>query len=360
MWMSVAGAAIQAWWAWRWERGVVKAEYTSSSRVDSCTVVVCLHNESERVHTLAAGIQSALDASEKEGMRVNVVAVNHGSTDSTLPSLDRVAELDPRWRVLSVPRSTSGKKEALEAGVQASSGEIVLVTDADCTPVDPTWIRRMTTGAGENWDVNVGLSFPHAQGNLLQRLQTLEARRVAQRAVGAVVAGKPYLGFGRNLAFTRGMWNAVGGMKGHAELPSGDDDLWVQQAARKGARVTATTDKKAQTVSEWPRTWTAWRRQKTRHFTASKAYPVAVLLRLAAPGLGWALLLAGVVHNPTGTSVGFMALSMGIRTLTFGMFLHQAGQPWREAWHLVWEPAVSAFRTWSWWKGSTSESTPWK
>jgi predicted phage tail protein len=49
-----------------------------------------------------------------------------------------------------------------------------------------------------------------------------------------------------------------------------------------------------------------------------------------------------------------------VRTLTFGMFLHRAGQPRREAWELVLEPLVSAFRTWAWWKGQTSESTSWK
>ncbi|MGB1578090.1 MAG: glycosyltransferase family 2 protein, partial [Flavobacteriales bacterium] len=203
-------------------------------------------------------------------------------------------------------------------------------------------------------------SGPHANRGLLGRLQRLEARRLAHQAAGAVHAKKPFLAFGRNMAFTRTAWERIGGFESHDHVLSGDDDLWLQEATRSGARVAARLNPCAQTLSSWPPSWSAWRRQKTRHFTASAFYPRPLQFRLALPTLATLLLTAGVVHNPSGTSVGFAALALMARTLTFGLFLHHVGKPWREAWELVLDPAVSAFRVWAWWKGSTSESTSWK
>lgn len=363
MWLSFAGAALQGWWAWRWERTSPERELDRGAAVSShptCTVVVCMHNEELRVVRWARHLAPALDRAEREGRHVSVVAVNHGSTDGTGALLSQCAQADSRWSVIDVPRTRSSKKEALVAGIQKTTSEVLVVTDADCTPLADSWLLHMTSGAGSMWDVHVGLSLPASKGSVLARLQRLEARRLAQKAVGAVEAGKSYLAFGRNMAFTRSMWDRVGGMKEHEHLASGDDDLWLQSAVLRGARVRANVHPDAQTTSEWPSSWMAWRRQKTRHFTASPAYPWGLRFRLALPGLGWLLLLSGVVHNPSGTSTGLLALALMVRTLTFGMFLHRAGQPWREAWELVMEPMVSAFRLWAWWKGSTSESTSWK
>lgn len=297
-------------------------------------------------------------------MVVTVVAVNHGSTDDTQRELEHVAGLDARWHVVSVPRTQASKKEALNAAMDAATGDVRVMTDADCVPSDVSWLSNMARGANAMWDVCVGISLPvepsHGRLGWLARCQRLEARRLAQRATGAVDAGRPYLAFGRNMAVTSRMWARVGGFDGHTHVPSGDDDLWLQEATRRGARVSVHPVREAQTASEWPASWGAWRRQKTRHFTASPSYPWQVKARLLVPGLGWTLLAAGVVHNPSGTSVALAGFALLSRALTFGMFLHRAGLPGRDAWELLLEPVVSAFRVWAWWKGSTSESTPWK
>ena len=361
MWLSVLGASIQGLWAWRWDgvKDLDAAELPFQGRV---SVVVCCHNEAARLPEFAKGLRPALAAAKQAGCVVDVVAVNHGSSDRTGTVLDALAADDARWRVVHLARTVESKKEALAAGIAASQGDVLVLLDADCVPLDASWLVNMTQGAGTAWDVGVGISLPQPSGpmSFLTRMQRLEARRLAQRAVGAVDMGQPYLAFGRNLAFTRDMWKRVGGFDAHLDVPSGDDDLWLQEAVKCGARVASKTSRSAQTASEWPATWRLWRRQKTRHFTASPSYPWRVKVRLLLPGLGWGLLVAGVVHNPSGTSVGLAGCALLARTLTFGKFLHRTGLPRREAWELLMEPVVSVFRVWAWCKGSTSESTSWK
>ena len=364
MWLSVLGLGIQGWTLWKWDAWKASQPLNPSDwpQPSTCSVVVCCHNESEQLKRLHEGMQPALDRAAEAGIHAAVIAVNHGSTDSTLQGLLDMASRDSRWKIEDVPRRVPSKKEALESAVLAAQGEVIVALDADCTPKHPSWLVEMTLGASRHWDVHVGLGLPTPgqHNSLLHHMQRLEARRLAQRAVGAVEAGRPYLAFGRNLAFTRAIWDRVGGFSSHKHLLSGDDDLWLQEAVKLGARVKATPSPSAQTTSLWPASWTAWRRQKTRHFSASRAYPVLLQARLASPALGWALLLAGVVHNGTGTSVGMLLLATISRALTFGLFLKRAGLHALEAWEICLEPLVSAFRAWAWFKGNMSDSTSWK
>ena len=337
----------------------------ASQRITSCSVVVCCHNESKHIERLHAEVSKAVSRALERGHQIEVLAVNHGSTDDTLQRLQHVAKDDPTWRVVDLERTRSSKKEALAFGVDQSQGQVLLLTDADCTPVSEDWVLHMVQGAAEGWDVHVGLSFPsptssETHSRWLRRLQRLEARRVAQRTVGAIDVGKPYMAFGRNLAFTREIWEQVGGFDNHRHLPSGDDDLWMQEAFANGATVHVSTHKESQTTSTWPDSWQAWRRQKTRHFTASTLYPWQVRITLITPGLGWFLLLTGVVHNPSVTSVTSLSLALMVRSLTFGLFLRRSDQTAKDAWELLLEPATSVFRVWSWGRGQISDSTPWK
>ena len=365
--LSLLGAGIQCLWAWNrdaWDaRGSATAN--ASPRTTSCSVIVCCHNESKHIERLHARLSKAVSRALGMGQLVEVLAVNHGSTDDTLQRLQHVAKDDPAWRVVDLERTLSSKKEALAFGVDQTQGQVLLLTDADCIPVAEDWVLQMVQGAEEDWDVHVGLSLPspppsEEQSSWLRRLQRLEARRVAQRAVGAIDAGQPYMAFGRNLAFTREMWERVGGFDNHRHVPSGDDDLWLQEASAHGARVHVSTHKESQTTSTWPDSWRAWRRQKTRHFTASALYPWSVRITLITPGLGWLLLLAGVVHNPSVTSAACLSLALMVRSLTFGLFLRRSDQPAKDAWELLLEPVTSVFRVWSWGRVQISDSTPWK
>ena len=365
--LSLLGAGIQCLWAWQrdaWSsRG--RDNTIETHRVTSCTVVVCFHNESKHIERLHAGLSKAVSRALEMGHQLEVLAVNHGSTDDTFQRLQRVTKDDPAWRIVDLERTFSSKKEALAFGIDQSQAEILLLTDADCTPLSSDWVLHMIQGAFECWDVQVGLSLPSpapvdAQTTWLERFQRLEARRVAQRTVGAIDVGAPYMAFGRNLAFTREIWEQVGGFDSHRHVTSGDDDLWLQEAFAAGARVRVRTHKESQTMSTWPDSWRAWRRQKTRHFTASALYPWSVRIMLITPGLGWLLLLAGVVHNLSVTSATCLSLALMVRSLTFGLFLRRSDQPAKDAWELLLEPVTSVFRVWSWGRGQISDSTPWK
>ena len=86
MMLSLLGAGIQCLWAWNrdaWDaRG--SATTNASPRTTSCSVIVCCHNESKHIERLHARLSKAVSRALGMGQLVEVLAVNHGSTDDTL------------------------------------------------------------------------------------------------------------------------------------------------------------------------------------------------------------------------------------------------------------------------------------
>src|SRR5690606_8416800 len=83
--------------------------------------------------------------------------------------------------------------------------------------------------------------------------------------------GNAYMGVGRNLGYTKSPFFRGKGFAAHMHIPSGDDDLFVNQNATPHNTVIC-IDPEAHVWSEPKTTFSAYIRQKTRHAGASKAY----------------------------------------------------------------------------------------
>jgi len=91
------------------------------------SIVVPFHNEAENIAPLHARLSAVLDAGLDSW---ELVCVNDGSRDDTLPRLVALATHDPRVRVFDLSRNF-GKEAALTAGLDFASGDAVIPLDAD-------------------------------------------------------------------------------------------------------------------------------------------------------------------------------------------------------------------------------------
>ncbi len=166
----------------------------------------------------------------------DVIVVDDRSDDSTPEILHELASQFGRLRSIRVSgsRPQSPKKHALALGIAASSGEIIVTTDADCQ-YDAGWLRCLVTHMTPEVGVVAGITVFDLEGEpvpVWQSVQWLDffvQNFLAAGAIGAGIAGSCN---GSNLAYRREVYTAISGFGESNRQVSGDDVLFAQRVAR--------------------------------------------------------------------------------------------------------------------------------
>src|SRR5208282_2733880 len=103
------------------------------------TVILCTYN---RCQSLAKSLESLAASQMPESVSWEVLVVDNNSRDQTRAVVEDYSRRYPeRFRYLFEPKQ--GKSHALNAGIQATEGEILAFVDDDVT-VDSTWLQNLT------------------------------------------------------------------------------------------------------------------------------------------------------------------------------------------------------------------------
>lgn len=245
-----------------------KTDKEPVDRDEPVSIIISARNEEKN---LMAHIPAIMDQSHGE---FEVVVVNDSSWDDTEAILKALHVRYPNMHIIHLDeekQNMQGKKFALTLGIKAAKHDTILLTDADCAPVSNDWISRMVAALKHPTQLVLGFSGYAKHPGWLNKLIRFDTFLIGLQYLGYAKAGIPYMGVGRNMAYSRDLFFSVGGFKSHYSIASGDDDLFVNQVATKrNTAVIISPD--AQTVSEPKRTWKDWLFQKKRHLTTSALY----------------------------------------------------------------------------------------
>lgn len=115
------------------------------------SLVVPVYNEEETIDLFVDRVKSVF--SKTTDIRVDIVFVNDGSTDGTLPLLIARQQYDDNIRVVDLSRNF-GKEAALTAGIYVATGDAVVPIDVDLQD-PPELIVDMIARWREGFDVVV-------------------------------------------------------------------------------------------------------------------------------------------------------------------------------------------------------------
>jgi hypothetical protein len=164
-----------------------------------------------------------------------------------------------------------GKKFPLSIGIKSAANDILLLTDADCKAVSRNWITSMVENYDAGTEIVLGYGPYFPEKGLLNLLIRYDTFLVAMQYFSFSLLGMTYMGVGRNLSYTRSMFFRNKGFTAHYQIASGDDDLFINQAANKKNTKIA-LQKDSFTYSVPKQTFAAWFQQKRRHLTTGKKY----------------------------------------------------------------------------------------
>ena len=116
------------------------------------SVVVPVYNEYENIPLLCKAVTEALSDLDKDW---ELILVNDGSKDNSMDALREAAAKDPKHvRVIGLRRNF-GQTAAIAAGVDHTTGEIIVLMDADLQN-DPSDIPAMLAKLDEGYDLVSG------------------------------------------------------------------------------------------------------------------------------------------------------------------------------------------------------------
>jgi glycosyltransferase involved in cell wall biosynthesis len=227
-----------------------------------------------------------------------VVVVNDCSHDGSEDILKDLQKQYQNLKIVTVednPRYRTAKKFAMTMGIKAASSEILVFTDADCIPASEFWLQHVVNGfENPETEIVLGYSPYYKYSSLVNILVRYETFLTALNYISFALKGMPYMGVGRNLAYKKSLFFKNKGFAAHMHIPSGDDDLFVNQNATTN-NTAVVFNVESQVWSEPKRTWGDFWRQKMRHLGAGKMYKKShkrVLVLQAFTGAGFYLFLA--------------------------------------------------------------------
>lgn len=232
------------------------------------SVIICAKNEAEN---LKKNLPQVLTQNYPD---YEVIVVNDSSGDNTLETLALLKQKYPKLYFTSLHRTEAykrGKKLAQTIGIKAAKNDCLIFTDADCIPESKNWLSSMQSRFDKQTEIVLAYGGYKAAKGLINRFIRFDTLFIALQYFTFARAGFPYMGVGRNLAYRKSLFNKNKGFAGHIYIASGDDDLFVNQAATK-KNTAVTIDSESFTRSEAKQTWREWKFQKTRHFSTAKRY----------------------------------------------------------------------------------------
>ena len=207
-----------------------------------------------------------------------IIVVDDNSSDNTLAYASSFSGIK-NLRVIE--NAGSGKKQAIRTGIKASSGDIIITTDADCR-MGKRWLSAIASFCSEkNPEMAICPVKMESNPGFFGYFQELEFLSLQGVTAGTATAGNPVMCNGANLAFARTTYNRNSDNL-HDELLSGDD-VFLLHSIRKdpGIKILWFESDKALVTTTAPQTVTAFLRQRARWISKAGAYKDTFTLLLA-------------------------------------------------------------------------------
>lgn len=222
------------------------------------SVIVPFRNEEKNLPRLLESLNSQTHQS------FEVVFVNDHSEDDSLGLLNKlIGGVTFDYQIHGLEHSF-GKKEAIKTGIEMSSNDLIITTDADCF-ADKSWLDEVS-GCFQDENVQMVVGPVALTGDSFwQKMQSLEFSSLIGTGGALLRMGIPLMANGANLAYRKVTFAQVEGFKGIDSTPSGDDELLMNKVKRVyPGGIKFHKSQEAVVFTEAKENWKSFRQQRLR------------------------------------------------------------------------------------------------
>src|SRR5205823_7644589 len=143
------------------------------------SVIIPIKDERDNLNPLAEQLRQAL---QPLGLGYEIVFVDDGSVDGSYACLEKLAASDGRVKVVRLRRNF-GQTAALQAGIDWSSGDILVTLDGDLQN-DPADIPMLLDKLNEGYDAVLGLRAKRQDRFFVRKVPSLLGNWLIRKVTG--------------------------------------------------------------------------------------------------------------------------------------------------------------------------------
>jgi cellulose synthase/poly-beta-1,6-N-acetylglucosamine synthase-like glycosyltransferase len=257
-------------------------EVIHSGKKGSTAVSIIVPSRDEEVNIL--NILTDLANQDYPFNLYEIIVIDDNSRDNTALIVNYFISQNPDCKIQLIrltedhPHSAF-KKKAIDHAISASSGELIITTDADCR-IGPDWLKIIVGFyEREKPKMIVGPVSFHNEKSLFEKMQTIEFLSLIAITAGAIRMGRPVMCNGANLTYQKKAFQDVGGF-GDDTFSSGDDVFLLIKMKKKfgGKSVRFLKHRDAIVYTEAKKNLREFIHQRVRWASKNKGYDIKILL----------------------------------------------------------------------------------
>lgn len=250
-----------------------KVDVTFVDDKPGVSVIVYAHNQAE---ALLRNLPMLLDNNYPN---FEVIVVDDMSCDDTLNVLtimEQRSENIFHTKITDKVRTMSHRKLAVMLGARAAHNDIIITTQAQCMPVSQDWISCVVRNFTPWTDIVIAPVVFEGRTGIVSRFCQYDLFQRLVMMFGLTMAIRPFAGWGKNLAFRKGILFADGNkaFNSHLNIHPGEDDLFVaQMATRNNVAVECTPE--AMMIDQQSPLHVAWSKDRLNRAFTGRQYAFA-------------------------------------------------------------------------------------
>lgn len=203
-----------------------------------------------------------------------VVVVSDNSDDETAQVVEDFQSQYPNLKFVNLTSSVTtikGKKFPLSIGIRVACNEIILLTEPDCIPVSQYWLQNMTKHFVNKTQIVLGYGAYEKKKGIFNALVRYDTLHTAIQYFSYALAKMPFMGVGRNLAYTKSLFMEQKGFASYNHILYGEDDLFINRVANS-QNCDIEYFSESFTLARPKYSFNYWLRQKRQHHITQKYY----------------------------------------------------------------------------------------
>ena len=230
------------------------------------SIIITAKNESENLKINLPHILS------QDYPNFQVVVVNNGSTDETDNVLNVLMQTYNNLYHTYIPEKSeviNSKKLALTLGIKAAKYDILLFTEADSKPLSKKWIYEYAKEFAKGKEVVLGFCQLDLKKSFSKKLIHFDNLFFGIKYLGMVLANKPYMGMGRNMAYKKELFFKNKGFSSILNIEYGEDNLFINKVVTT-VNTSVVLSPESMVVSNVVDRLSTWRTIKSKHLITKK------------------------------------------------------------------------------------------